>query len=123
MKSACQQVAQAGKDAAGLGAPDILRHRLGGDVEQRVAGKIAALGGQTLHRLGDQAHGAVQLAETVGLRDARHQLSRAPAAPGCGASRRPALASATANVFRRMAATRAAVGAIMTSSDASSGPS
>ena len=46
-----------------------------------------------------------------------------PASPGSGASRRPALPSATANALSRMAATREAVGAIMTSSDASNGPS
>ena len=92
LQAARQQIGEAGEDAAGLGAADILRHRFGGDVEQRIAGEIAALGRQILDRIGDQPHGALQVGEPVGL-SARHgQLSLPPASPGGGASRRPALA-------------------------------
>jgi hypothetical protein len=123
LKAARQQIAQSREDTAGLGTTDILRDRFGSNVEQRVAGEVAAFIGQTLHRVGNQPHGTLQVDETSGMGRVHHQFSRPPATPDDGASRSPALASATANTFNLMAATRDAVGAIITSSDASSGPS
>ena len=86
-------------------------------------GEIAAFGRQVLDGVGDQPHRALQVGDAVGSLGRRAQLSLPAAAPRGGPSLSPALPSATANAFSRMAATREAVGAIMTSSDAISGPS
>jgi hypothetical protein len=63
------------------------------------------------------------LGDAVGYVHALVQLSLPAASPGSGANLSPAAASASAKAFSRIAATREAVGAIMTSSDAISGPS
>ena len=113
---------QGGRRCGRLRATDILRHRFGGDVEQRVAGEIAAFGRQFVDGVGDQLHGALQVGDALGSSAARSIESPRRVAGG-GPSLSPALPSATAKAFSRMAATREAVGAIMTSSDAINGPS
>ena len=62
-----KQIGQAREDAAGFEAADVLRHRFGGNVEQRVAGEVAAFGRQILDGIGDQLHGALQVGDAIGL--------------------------------------------------------
>ena len=70
------------EDAAGFEAADVVRHRLGRDVEQRVAGKVAAFGRQVIDGIGNQLHGALQVGDAI--RRSRAQLSLPAASPAGG---------------------------------------
>lgn len=52
LPAARQEIGEPGEDAAGLGAADIRGDRFAGDVEQRVAGEIAALDRQVVDAIG-----------------------------------------------------------------------
>ncbi len=115
-----EEIAEARENAAGLDAADVMRNRLGGDIEQGVAGEVAATFRQLLDGVGQQFHGPLEVGQTIGC---AHQCNAAPASPGAGDRRKPACLSAMANAFNRMPATRDAVGTINRSSDAISGRS